>query len=262
MKCISCEVEINPKWVHAIDINVCPFCGQCIMEEGLKSLFSSLRVLMDSLTNYPEELNDWMLSNHNYIKIDSPRLMEFVPKHHVEQMIKENSSSKRINDTQSIIKINNGDNEEEVLVEKIQSDDKTNSFFKRAEAIRPNVEGFRNATEKTQYLKAMAQKIKKEVALDAKPNLVDQLSQEMIDDADPEAIIDYNTLIDGGEIMSSLPNTSDDDEIPAAVLAMANRAASKKDASVDLAKLRLSQAKLAESRKNFQTGAKGSFFRS
>ena len=42
MKCTSCEREIDPKWRHAIDTNLCPFCGLFIMEERLKDLFFSL----------------------------------------------------------------------------------------------------------------------------------------------------------------------------------------------------------------------------
>jgi len=47
MRCISCTTEINPQWKHAIDMNVCPFCGKHIMEEHLKNLFAALSSTMD-----------------------------------------------------------------------------------------------------------------------------------------------------------------------------------------------------------------------
>ena len=133
MKCMSCTMEINPKWTHAIDINVCPFCGQGIMEEHLKNLFSSLRQTMESLKEYPDQLNDWMLSNHNYIKTDSPELKQYMPKSYIQEIINQRDEEvqeeqKAIAQTEtkkkSIVKVDDGSGEEqEVLVEKVQSEE-------------------------------------------------------------------------------------------------------------------------------------------
>jgi hypothetical protein len=49
MKCVTCQTEINPKWKHAIDINVCPFCGKNIMEEHLKNCLVSLAAAMEEM---------------------------------------------------------------------------------------------------------------------------------------------------------------------------------------------------------------------
>jgi hypothetical protein len=70
-------------------------------------------------------------------------------------------------------------------------------------------------------------------------------------------------MMSGNEIVSSLPDSSDgEDEIPSIVIAMANRSkGGSKDASADLAKLQQQQDRVAESRRNFQSGAKGSFSR-
>jgi len=273
MKCMSCEMEINPKWTHAIDMNVCPFCGQGIMEEHLKNLFSSLRQTMEALKEYPDQLNDWMLSNHSYIKTDSPQLKQYMPKEYAEEIrrqrddeVKEEKKvieAKRA-ENKSIVKVDTGEGAEEVLVEKIQSEEKTSSFFKRAEAVKPNIEGFKSASEKTQHLKAMAQQIRREGAtVINQAGLAAHLPAEMIDSADPEAVAEFQSMMEGGEIASSLPDTGgDDDAIPSVVLAMANRAAGKaKDPAADLAKLQQQQQKQAESRRNFQSGAKGSFSR-
>lgn len=274
MKCMSCQMEINPKWTHAIDMNVCPFCGQGIMEEHLKNLFSSLRQTMDSLQEYPDQLNDWMLSNHNYIKTDSPNLKLYMPKEYADEIRKQRDeeivAEKKVQDKKSadkkfVVKVETEHGEEEVVAEKIQSEEATSEFFKRAEAIKPNIEGFKSPAEKTQRLKAMAQQIKREGATVVnQAGLAGHLPPEMIEHADPEAVAEFQAMMDGGgEIASSLPdNSGGDDDIPSIVIAMANRAkGGAKDPSADLAKLQQQHAKVAESRRNFQTGAKGSFSR-
>jgi hypothetical protein len=271
MKCMSCEMEINPKWTHAIDINVCPFCGQGIMEEHLKNLFSSLRQTMEQLKEYPDQLNDWMFSNHNYIKTDSPNLINFVPKEYVQEIKKQRDEeveeqrapSQMEPSKKSIIKIDNGNGEEqEVLVEKVQSEEKTNEFFKRAEAVKPNIDGFKSTSEKTQHLKAMAQQIKREGAtVINKAGLAAHLPPEMIDSADPEAVAEFESIISGGEVQSSLPdNSGDDDKIPSIVLNMASRAKNKADQD-PAAEIERMQAKRDASRRN-SLGGKGSFSRS
>jgi hypothetical protein len=274
MKCMSCEMEINPKWTHAIDMNVCPFCGQGIMEEHLKNLFSSLRQTMEQLKEYPDQLNDWMLSNHNYVKTDSPNLKQYMPKEYTEEIRKQRDEeikeerkveAKRSADKKSIVKVDTGDGAEEVLVEKIQSEEKTSEFFKRAEAVKPNIEGFKSTAEKTQHLKAMAQQIKREGAtVINQAGLVGHLPPEMIEGADPSAVAEFQAMMEGGEVVSALPDSGGgDDDIPSVVLAMANRAkGGAKDPNADLAKLQQQQVKQAESRRNFQSGAKGSFSRS
>ena len=272
---MSCEMEINPKWTHAIDINVCPFCGQGIMEEHLKNLFSSLRQTMESLKEYPDQLNDWMLSNHNYIRTDSPDLKQYMPKEYAEEIRKQRDDEIKEEkvrveakkaEKRSIVKVDTGDGEQqEVLVEKVQSEEKTNEFFKRAEAVKPNIEGFKSPAEKTQHLKAMAQQIKREGAtVINKAGLAAHLPAEMIDNADPAAVAEFESILNGGEVQSSLPDTSvgDGDEIPSIVLNMANRAKGKQSEQDPAAELERLQAKRNASQRNFNSGAKGSFSRS
>lgn len=271
---MSCEMEINPKWTHAIDINVCPFCGQGIMEEHLKNLFSSLRQTMESLKDYPEQLNDWMLSNHNYIKTDSPNIKLYMPKKYIEEIknqrddevYEEQKAAAHIEpNKKSIIKIDNGNGQEqEVVVEKVQSEEKTNEFFKRAEAVKPNIDGFKNTTEKTQHLKAMAQQIKREGStVINKAGLAAHLPPEMIDSADPAAVAEFESILSGGEVQSSLPeNNSGDDDIPSIVLNMANRSKGRSSDQDPTAELERMQAKVDASRRNFNSGGKGSFSRS
>lgn len=263
MKCISCEMEINPKWKHAIDINICPFCGQGIMEEHLKQLFAALRETMDRLQAYPNQLNDWMLSNHNYIKTDSPLLGDYLPDHHKKEVVKDVPKEE---DKRFVVTVKTESGEQEVIAEKIQDDSKTNEFFKRADIIKPNVDGFQSTSERNSHLKKMVQQIKRSgsTAIDEKGE-VSSISPEMIENADPEAIAEYTSLMsDDNLVSSSLPSSDiDGDEIPSVVLNMANQATkSGANGTKDLLKLQQMHDRVSESRRNFESGAKGGFSRS
>lgn len=77
MKCNSCQVEIDPKWKHAIEQNSCPFCGQEILNEQLKDLLTEARLVIDELfLNHKEELLDWMRSNYGFIHKDGANQMK------------------------------------------------------------------------------------------------------------------------------------------------------------------------------------------
>lgn len=268
-------MEINPQWKHAIDMNVCPFCGQGIMEEHLKNLFFSLRQTMESLQEYPDQLNDWMLSNHSYIRTDSENIHLYMPKEYAddirkqydEQLIEDKKvKDKKAADKKFTVKVKNDKGEEEeVIAERVQSEEETSEFFKRAEAIKPNIEGYKSPAEKTQRLKAMAQQIKREGStVINQAGMASHLPADMIENADPSAVAEFQAMMSGvgDEVVSSLPDGGDDDIIPSVVIAMANRAkGSQKDPDADLAKLHAQQQRVADSRRNFQSGAKGSFSR-
>jgi Zn-finger nucleic acid-binding protein len=286
MKCISCETEINPQWKHAVEINVCPFCGKHIMEEHLKNLLTSLRETVDALQEYPEQLNDWLLSNHNFIKTDSPNLKEYLPKEFqldLRKLEAEKEFQTRKAAQKSIITIKNenGEDEKVEVTTGIQSEERTNDFFKRAEVIKtgptsqqlgPNA--YQSPAEKTQHFKNIIKQIKKTGSTGSSDAVGGSMMipAEMMDQADPEAVEEYQSLISGGsEIASSLPDDGGGDEdVPDFILA-ANIAASGggskggSGANVnakDLAHLQRLQAKVRESRQNVSSGAKGSFSRS
>lgn len=266
MKCISCEVEINPQWQHAIDMNVCPFCGSHIMEEHLKNLFSSLRETMDALQAYPDQVNDWMLSNHKYIKVDSPNIGDYMPKDMIKELKKiedDEDFQKRKAGQKFMVKVQTEDGEQEVESEKIQSEERTNEFFQRAGLIKshnpnapPGSANFQSPAEKTQYLKKVAQQIKRAGA----PSLNDggvnsMISPDMLANADPEAIAEFQSMMSGGEVVSSLESSVDDDAIPAAVLAMAAKGKSGGGSNAgDLMKLQQMQDRVKKSREAFESG--------
>jgi Zn-finger nucleic acid-binding protein len=142
MKCISCEIEINPQWKHAIDQNICPYCGQVILDENLKTLLSDLRETMDKLIQYPNELNDWMLSNFNFIKTDSPKIYDYID----PSMLKMNKALLK----KQVKQIQSG---EDFEVTDVQDEEVTEDFLRRA--------GTKKVLNRQQELKEMAQNIKK-----------------------------------------------------------------------------------------------------
>ena len=267
MKCMSCESEINPQWKHAIEINVCPFCGQNILPEQLKDLFSDLRSTMDALLEYPDQLNDWMLSNYNYIKTDSQNLINYIPK----EQLKTEQKSKPKEDSNSekfIVKVKTDNGEQEVVAQKIQSEERTNSFFKRAEVVKPNIDGFQSAAEKTERLKIMAKQIKKAGMSSGMPLITadenGNISNESLENIDPDSL--EGAIDDGlGNISSVL--SSEDDEIPDVVRNMAKNNSGKNNNSnmKDLLYLQQMQDRVNNSKRNFESGenrGKGSFGRS
>lgn len=259
MRCISCEVEINPKWAHAIEQNLCPFCGAQIMDSSLKEHLSSLKAVMNDLSDYNEQLNDWLLSNFNYIKTDSPDLINYVDKDVVYELynnLKKSASDQSFNDRKKhIVKVKTEFGEEDVEVEKTQSVEDTNSFFDRAE-VKKNK--FSSVSEKTEHLKAL----KKQIEENGSSSIINESGlSEMIESEfnnnDPE---EYQALISGNEISSALPDIGDADEIPSVVLAMAKRSNSKNNSNADFEKLKAMRNRVSASKDNFSK-AKGAFTR-
>jgi hypothetical protein len=252
MKCISCESEINPKFKHAIEQNMCPFCGGSIMEELLKSLLVSLADTMQKMKEYPEQLDDWLFSNYGYIKTDSPDLIKFVPKEQLKELRKEVDNEDFVERKKKVIKVKveNG-KEVEAITEKIQSDARTAGFFERAQIIKRGEGGgddtgsdigdtdngdtsdgeedvqlvpiksskkprtFKSAAEKTRHLKELKKKIETEgaQAVVGETGLAAMIDPENLENADPEMVAAFQSeLGDGDIITSALPVSSYDDE--------------------------------------------------
>ena len=97
------------------------------------------------------------------------------------------------------------------------------------------------------------------------------LPADMLANADPEAIAEFQQMIAGGEVASSIDSDIDDDLPGGDYILQANLAAaaakqgggsSGEYNAKDAAHLQRLQSKVAQSRKNIATGAKGSFSRS
>jgi hypothetical protein len=279
MKCVSCETEINPKWAHAINMNVCPFCGKHIMEEHLKNLLTSLRENMDKLTQYQDQLDDFLLSNYDYIKTDSPNLKLFLPKDVIKEMRKEIDDAEFQEKKKSVVRIKTQDMdgniiEQDVEVEKAMSDNRTQTFHDRANNMLKQekaVDGEpKSVAEKTKNLRAAAEEIRKKLDREkAEGGVASMISRESMAEADPEAVAEFQQVISSGDIVASgLPPASDgdDDEIPQVVLAMASLKNTKGGGTdgganaKDLEALARMQAKVQGGAKRLNSG-KGSFSR-
>lgn len=63
MQCGSCSTEVLPTWKAAISKNICPACGESILNEGLKPILELLldnKELLKEIQNGPENLIDWI----------------------------------------------------------------------------------------------------------------------------------------------------------------------------------------------------------
>lgn len=259
MECMSCNSEINPKWSHAIDTNVCPFCGKDIMDTDLKEVLKSLgdSIAFIESSGHTKHLDDWMLANFNYIKIDSEDLIKYVD----PELLK---TSKKAPVSRKIVKIKTDKGEEEVVSEQMQDDETTNDFFKRAEAVKPGIDGFNSAAEKTEHLKNLARQIKKAGTSSMTGDGNDVITAAMLEGVDPEAVAEMSTLMSEEPVVSSALSSSEDDEVPDIVLQMAKQASAggNSNNAKDLLKLQEMHQRQADSRQNFKTGAKGGFSRS
>jgi hypothetical protein len=281
MKCENCQTDINPKWSHALTSNLCPMCGGQIMAEHLKDCLANLTVAMrDMNAQYPEQLNDWLLSNYNFIKTDSLNLKDYLPQETIKELTQQvkqvETELPPQEKTFTTMKIKNGKGQiEEIQVEtkKIQTPEKTQSFFDRAEVPGIKKKGgaesadskskpHSNIVERTQYLKEIANQIRKE---GNKTYLQEDDLASMIESDGDLSIEELSANIDAGEmIQSALPTYSDGEEeaIPSVVLNMANRATNKSGTTnqKDLQALEELQQKSQGSSKRMLSGG-GSFSR-
>lgn len=77
MKCMSCNAEVPPAWVHAINSNVCPGCGGSIMDNESQMILAEVRDAMNQMPNNPEGLAGWLLSNYKLVKVGDSEPTEF-----------------------------------------------------------------------------------------------------------------------------------------------------------------------------------------
>jgi len=137
MKCLSCEAEIIPKWKHAIDQNVCPFCGDTIMQVDCKQLLTTLTSTIEVLSKeYPDYLEDWLSSNFNFVP--ASKLQELESKLKQTGRVEPRSGPPALPDEN---------------VTSVQDQSVTNEFFIKA--------GVKNVVEKNKDLKALVSEIKK-----------------------------------------------------------------------------------------------------
>lgn len=256
MKCISCETEINPKWKHAIESNICPFCGKSIIEEKAKELLTSLSTIMECLNSYPEHLRDWMLSNYSFIQTSDENLINYVPE---EVLLKKYSElggkvsvPNATTNKKYKVEVASADGKvSEVEVEKLKSDEDTSKFFERAEAVKKN--GNDNIVEKTQHLKKLAKQLKSNKVTEIHDESLDvsemdgmgeEINKATLDSILQEDMAQYNTK----------DNDLEEEDLPPAVLAMMANSKSGTGNMKDLALLQKLQQRRKNSLSNFESG--------
>lgn len=238
MKCKTCQGEVPPKFAHAIAVNCCPLCGEVIMEEELQKTLVYLKGAMVLMEKYPAEILDWLESNYNLVTIDDAK----VRFKEVIEVIKEVPVIKEVSERKAaqVDKTQADENGNQVKGETLLDADKTNKFFKNAEAAK--------IMERNQEIRDMVNQIKKKgsEALVSEDGSAGAITPDMLNaKMDPEELNELNQVLfsDGEDegVSSALdPYAGDDlDEIPAVVLAMSGNA--KKSSSgynpADIAKL-------------------------
>lgn len=260
------------------------------MEELLKSLLSTLQNTMEKLHSYPDQLNDWLLSNYSFIKTDSPDLKNYMPKEALKELRKE-LDHEDFERKRSVIKVKTGDGEEEeVVTEKVQSDSKTAGFFERSGLIKRGtndgdvdsvpdeddvqlnpVKGpakpktFKTQAERNNHFKKLKEKIETEgsQAVISEKGLAAMIDPNNLDSANPEEVAAYQSMIGDGDIIkSALPSTLDDEDGMTDRILAANLAAKGNKGKghsgdynpQDVQSLQRMQAKVRDAHKAFENG--------
>lgn len=236
MKCASCNFDIDPKWKHAIDANVCPFCGQEIVPEDLRTVLTTFSNLLDQyFEKYESEILDWFHSNLELVRADS------VPKASTKTTLLTVKKDKRIN---------NEEVPEEGIVTAVQDQEVTNKFFKNAQVS--NKMNDKN-------LKDIVKKIKKSGGSSPDMLLSDtSISEDELIEVSGLALRDDDALSG----LSGSEDFDDIDSVPDAVLrANKSMAGNSGSNNADIQKLQQLQDKTAASRKRMLSGG-GGFTRS
>jgi hypothetical protein len=112
MKCKSCQEDVPPKFSHAIEQNICPMCGDEIMDAELKVILINLKDCLSNISKYETEIEDYLLSKYSFKKIKNDEIIV--------------NKDKAIEKVKEVIKA------EEIKTPKIAITPANNEFFKRA----------------------------------------------------------------------------------------------------------------------------------
>ena len=69
MNCMSCGSPIRPEFKASIRNNVCPACGDPLMNDETQELLSEIKEAFIKMPNDPEGLAGWLLANYEMRKI-------------------------------------------------------------------------------------------------------------------------------------------------------------------------------------------------
>jgi len=174
MKCKSCSEEISPKFAHSLATNLCPFCGDSILDEELIIVLSELREIMKTTETYKAEVFEWLKTNYNLIDANSDEYKAMIEK--------ASSTPAKIKVDPKDVKMDNKGNQ--LTGTPLQSQETTNVFLKRAEV-------------KTQdYYKNIAKQINKGTSKNNSTGGF-PLTAEDLSEADPAEVEAYAAIISG-----------------------------------------------------------------
>lgn len=267
MKCKTCEGEVPPKFAHAILVNICPLCGNEIMDVELQTALKEIKTAMGALESYPQEIFDWLKSNYNLyslqdveakVKETEDRLGESHRKI-LESARSPVATSGRVTTekmAQAQVELDKDGNQ--IAGDSLQSSAQTNKFFRHSERTLNNQD----------HIKKMISQIKKS----GSPTLLDEeggsgvITPDMVEamgaiDSEDMAELHAAFGTDVNNISSGLDGDSSDyeDEIPSIVMNMANKASGGQGMNQrDLAKLQNLQNKSAHAKREIsKTGSVG-----
>lgn len=235
MKCKSCSGDVPSKFSHSISTNTCPFCGNQIMDEELRSALSSIEQSMKCMEKYQNEILDWLKSKFSLVREDEIRskiTQELALSRVASNTLAQNPYeggviSDGFHSDNDAVKFDENGNQ--ISGKPLQDPEVTNKFLKNA--------GISNRNNK---LKDLVKQIKKD-AIKTKhmvsPDDMENISISDVGNMDPEDIEQLESVISGGygTASSAISGSEDsyyEDDIPAQVLHMANsRATNSKDYS-------------------------------
>lgn len=264
MLCKSCKGDVPPKFAHAILVNTCPLCGDVIMDEALQISLKALKQVMEAVNSYPQEIFDWLKSNYSlYSETDvQSRVSE------AEEKIKELSRRLPPSSAQSLkTNLQQADevqldaNGNQISGSVIQPSEQTNKFFKNAEATKTL-----DRQEQLSNMAKIARQIKKSGSAsvsedsDANGNVVTPEMMGMDSNADPVQLAELRNAFGTDPNEGADPADMDyEDEIPSAVLNMANKAGGGQGVNQrDLMKLQNLQHKSSSAKNQIaKTGSVG-----
>ncbi len=270
MKCKTCEGDVPPKFAHAIATNICPFCGQEIMDSELQSALTELKQVMTASESYPEEIFDWLKCNFNLVLNEG-----LVPEEEYNGLedqyetalekitelqtqlanVKPTPRSGKAAMEKRNVEVDKDEEGNDIGGEVIQDQETTNKFFKNAQVKAPG--------DNASYYRDMVKQIKKTgtMGLMSEGGGTGMITPDMLDAVDSEEAAEYQAMLSGGSSFINSSVSSDDyggdDEIPAVALAMMNRAKSSQGGDYnarDVAKLQELQKKASRVSREMNEG--------
>lgn len=265
MKCKSCQGEVPPKFAHAILINMCPLCGDTIMDETLQISLKALKEAMCAVAFYPQEIFDWLKSNYGLyseeevaakLKEVEAKTTEAVKASYAGKVVHNNKVLPNPSEPTKQIELDKDGNQ--IAGPSLQANEQTNKFFKNAAANK--------ALDNQQHYQKLAKEIRKNgsPALLSEGGAAGVITPDMAEsmgEVDPVELAELRAAFGDTDVNSGLdPSDIDyEDEIPSIVMNMANKASGGQGMNQkDLLKLQNLQHKSASAKNAMaRTGSVG-----